>query len=338
MKHLIVAIALLSGTLLAQSGRASDIPPGSSPGNGPSYSQMYCSGFVTRKAIPRTNFVLASKETPHENFFPGRSTLFLGGPALVEGERYSILRQIVDPSVETSSPEQRKAFSKIGALYEEVGWATVHQVEKGAAVASFDFSCDATVSGDIVVPFKEKPTVAFRTVDAPLRAFRETAAVRGHILASKDFVELLGNDQIVYTDFGSAKGAKAGDYLLILRGYAPADLNRIDRASEGLPKGAATEASAVNPAHIKPDADNRIPAHVLGEMLVLNSTPDSSTAIITRAFAEMELGDVVESEDPNLAATEPTAGADDPSPCRLVSRIHQMLLHFHNCRSPKAGS
>ncbi len=155
------------------------------------------------------------------------------------------------PVVETSSPEQRKTFSKIGALYEEVGWVTVHQVEKGAAVASFDFSCDTAVSGDIVVPFKEKPPVAFRAVDAPLRAFREPAAVRGHILASKDFVELLGNGQIVYTDFGSAKGAKAGDYLLILRGYAPADLNRIDRASERLPKGAETEPAAVNPAHVK---------------------------------------------------------------------------------------
>ncbi len=41
-------------------------------------------------------------------------------------------------------------------------------------------------------------------------------------------------------------------------------------------------------------------------MLVLNSTPDSSTAIITRTFAEMELGDVVESEDPNLTTAEPT--------------------------------
>ena len=338
MKHLMIAIALLSGTLLAQSSRDTDIPPGSSPGNGPSYSQVYCSGFVTRKAIPRTNYVLGSKETPHENVFPGRSQLFFGGPDLVEGERYSILRQIADPSRETSSPEQRKTFSKIGALYEEVGWATVHQVEKGAAVASFDFSCDTAISGDLVVPFKEKPPVAFRTVDAPLRAFREPAAVRGHILASKDFVELLGNGQIVYTDFGSAKGAKAGDYLLILRGYAPADLNRIDRASERLPKGGDTEASAVNPAPIKPDAENRIPAHVLGEMLVLNSTPDSSTAIITRAFAEMELGDVVESEDPNLTTAEPTAEPADPSPCRLVSRVRQMLLHFHNCRSPKAGS
>jgi hypothetical protein len=337
MKHLTIAIVLLSGTVLAQSGRSSEIPPGSSPGNGPSYSQVYCSGFVTRQAIPRTNFVLGSKETPHEDFFPGRSQLFLGGPALAEGQRYSILRQIKDPGRETSSPEQRKTFVKIGALYQEVGWATVHSVEKGAAVASFDFSCGTAIPGDIVVPFKEKPPVAFRVVDGPMRPFRAPAAVRGQILASKDFVELLGSGQIVYTDLGSGKGAKAGDYLLILRGYSPADLNRIDRASERLPKGAFTEPGTIDPPQIKPHAEDRIPSHVLGEMLVLDSTPESSTAIITRAFAEIELGDVVESEDPNPAVTEAAAGADDPSPCRLLSRLRQML-HFHNCKGVKAGS
>lgn len=206
---------------------------------------------------------------------------------------------------------------------------------KGAAVATFDFSCDTAIPGDIVVPFKEKPAVAFRAVDEPIRAFREPAAVHGHILASKDFVELIGKGQIVYTDFGTAKGAKAGDYLLILRGYAPADLNRIDRASEGLPKGADTEPAAVNSVHIKRDADKHIPAHVLGEMLVLNATPDSSTAIITRAFAEMELGDVVQAEEPSVAAPQSATAEDDPAPCRLLSRLRQLLLHFHNCRSPK---
>jgi hypothetical protein len=300
---------------------------------------VYCSGFVTRKAIPHTNFVVGSKESPHEGFFPGRSQLFFGGPALIEGERYSILRQIEDPSKETSSPEQRKTFSRIGALYKEVGWATVHQAEKGASVATFDFSCDAAIAGDIVVPFKEKPPVAFRTVDAPLRPFRAPAAIQGHILSSKDFVGLLGNGQIVYTDFGTAKGAKAGDYLLILRGYAPADLNRIDRASERLPSGASAEPEAVNEARIKPGTDKRIPLHVLGEMLVLNSTPESSTAIITRSFAEMELGDVVESEDPNRTSAEAAVVPDNSAPCRLLTRLHRMLLlHFHNCGSAKAGS
>ncbi len=186
------------------------------------------------------------------------------------------------------------------------------------------------------MPYQEKPPIAFRTIDDPVESFRESPSeVQGHILASKDFVGLLGTGNIVYTDFGSAKGAQPGDYLFILRGYAPADLNKIDRASETLPKGADNDFYAVKPAHVKPDADSRIPQHVLGEMLVLHATPESSTAIITRSFAEMELGDVIEAEDTRPEGAE--AAAPPAKDCRLTSRLHQLLLlHRHPCRDAKA--
>ncbi|HVJ04838.1 MAG TPA: hypothetical protein VM578_04150 [Candidatus Saccharimonadales bacterium] len=296
MKHLIIAFTLMSGTLLAQSGPAPEPRTAASPASGPSYSQMYCSGFVTRDSIPRANFVVGSKESPHQDRFAGRSTLFLGGPALVEGQRYSLLRQVQDPNREDSSPEQRKKFAKLGALYQEIGWVTVHSVQKDASVASFDFACDTAGPGDIVVPYQEKPSISFRSADGPVKPFRDaSSAPKGHILAAKDFVGLLGNGQVVYTDFGTTKGIKPGDYLLVVRGYAPGDLNRIDRASERLPRG--SEVTAVNPATIKPETDARLPQHILGEILILSATADSSTAIITRAFAEMELGDVVRQED-----------------------------------------
>ncbi len=348
MKSLIVAIALMSGTLLAQSaaqpaaqpgaesGQKLTIPPGSAPAYSPSYSQLYCAGFVTRQSIPRTNYIVGSKESPLADRFPGHTTLFLGGPGLVEGERYSILRQIVDPNRETSSPEQRSRFEKLGALYQEVGWVTVHSIMKGTTVASFDFSCDGALRGDIIVPFKEKLPIAYRTVEAPMESFRDiSAAPKGHILSSLDFAGLLGTGQVVYTDLGSAKGAQPGDYLVVLRGYAPSDLNKVDRISESLPRGAEFDFLAVNPAHVKNSADARLPQRVLGEMLVLNSTPESSTAIITRSFAEMQLGDVIESEGAQHASAPAAskAGSSAAGECSLTSRLHQ-LLHLHtHCRN-----
>jgi hypothetical protein len=338
MKHLMIAITLLSGSLWAQSGTKLDIPSSASPANGPSYSQMYCSGFVTRDAIPHTNYVLDSKEGPHESRIPGRALMFLGGPGLAEGHRYSLLRQLNDPNHEDSSPEQRKRFAKLGALYQEVGWVTVHSAEKGAAVASFDFSCDAAIGGDIVVPYTEKPTIAFRTTDPPISSFHPAInAVNGQILGAQDFVGLLGTGIIVYTDFGGAKGAKPGDYLVILRGYAPGDLNRIDRASEQLPKGADTEATAVKPK-IKAQDGHRLPPHVLGELLVLDVSRDSSTAIITRSFAEMELGDVVQSEDPLAPLVEIAADEPTDTPCRTSSRLRRMLFFTLACKPAKEGA
>jgi hypothetical protein len=341
MKYFIVAITLLSGAMLAQSAPQPDalpgpnttLPPGSSPAYTPSYSQLYCSGFVTARAIPRTNFVLGSKDSPHADTFPGHTQLFLDGPGLVEGQRYSLLRQIKDPDRETSSPELRARFEKLGALYQELGWVTVHSVIQGVTVASFDFACDAALRGDIVVPYEEKLPIAYRTVEEPVEAFRaSSSAVKGHVLASKDFVGLLGTGNVVYSDFGTAKGARPGDYLFVLRGYAPGDLNRIDRASESLPKNA--DFAAVKPAILKADADARLPLHVLGEMLVLNATPEASTAIITRSFSEMELGDVIEAEEAYQGSVETVR--PPANECGVLSRLHQLiLLHPHACRDSK---
>jgi hypothetical protein len=296
MKRLIIAVTLLSAALAAQSGPGPYVPPKGAPGNGPSYSQSYCSGFVTREAVSRSNYVLGSKESPHEDRFPARTRLFLAGPGLVEGQRYSIVRQVVDPNREDSSPEQRKRFARLGDIYEDIGWVTVLNIEKGAAIANFDFACTTTVPGDIIVPFREKPTIAFRVTEPILPNFvANTTAVHGEVLGARDFLSILGTGQTVYTDFGSAKGAKPGDYLYVLRGYTAGDLNKIDRASERLPKGA--EDTAYKPAKISEGAQAAAPLHVLGEVLVLDVTADSSTAIITRSFAEMELGDQVQREE-----------------------------------------
>ncbi len=205
MKRLIAIFALLSGSLWAQSTSALDVPATSSKASGPSYSQLYCSGFITRQGLPRTNFVLASKEAPHEDQFSTHSIIFLAGPGLVEGERYSLVRQVEDPDREDSSPEQRKKLGKLGRLYQEIGWVTVHSVQKGAAIASFDFSCDTAVPGDIVVPFHEKPAIAFRRIDPPVNSFRPASGPTGHILGSKDFIGVIGTGAVVYSDFGSPK-------------------------------------------------------------------------------------------------------------------------------------
>lgn len=110
MKKLIMAMTVLSAILLAQSGFSADVPHVPPPANGPNYSQLYCSGFITRHAISRATFVLGSKESPQEDRFPGRSVLFLRGPGLIEGQRYSLLRQVEDPNREDSSPSSAPSW------------------------------------------------------------------------------------------------------------------------------------------------------------------------------------------------------------------------------------
>jgi len=130
---------------------------------------------------------------------------------------------------------------------------------------------------------------------AAIQALNGKGKAAREILAALDFLSILGSGHTVYTNFGSAKGAKLGDYLYVLRGYTAGDLNRIDRASERLPKGA--EDTSYKPAKITEGAQAAAPLHVLGEVLVIDVTADSCTAVITRSFAEIGLGDLVQKED-----------------------------------------
>jgi hypothetical protein len=354
MKPWNVALILLSATLLpapllSQTQTEQAMPalaaPQAPPIPGPNYSQLYCSGFITRDPISRDTYVLGSKESPHEDRFQGRSTLFLRGPNLAVGDRYSVLRQVSDPNPEDSSPEQRKKLASLGDHYEDVGWVTVRDIIDGTAVATLDYSCTAAIQGDLVVPFIERPQITFRSSEPELGEFRARSnGLKGHILGAQDFVGLLGTGAIVYTDFGAVKGAKPGDYLVISRGYAPEDLNKIDRASEALPRG--VEVTAVNPARIPPDSDRLMPDHILGEMIVLHVSPESSTALITRASAEMELGDVVQIEDPRSEEEQredarqepsPTAIREDDSLCQRSSFLHRALFFAHLSRGCKSA-
>jgi hypothetical protein len=336
MRRSIMAILLLSASLWAQSAPAAAAGD-SAQAPGPSYSELYCSGFITRAAIPRSSFVLGSKESPHENYFSARSTIFLRGADLTPGSRYSLLRQIVDPNREDSSPEQRSRLASVGDLYEDIGWVTVRSAENGTAIASFDFACGAASPGDLVVPYEERPQFSYRQPAPALDDFRfGSAAVRGHILGSRGYVALLGAGNVVYTDFGSAKGAKPGDYLVISRGYATEDLNKVDRISENLPRGSSF--GAVNPAELPRD-NSQMPDRILGELLVLSVSPDASTAIVTRTSAEVELGDAVQLEgaqnESSQAAAEPSGSIEtrEAASCQHLSRLRRMLFRSRGCKA-----
>jgi hypothetical protein len=320
MKRLSIIAVLACGSLWAQS-----TPPAQSPAATksfvPGYTQMYCAGFVYHRTLSRKNFVAASSEAPHVDQFSRGETVFLGGPNLAAGERYSILREVVDPNKELSVPEQAHHLRQLGHLYQEIGQVTVSSVHKGGAVAKITFSCDPAVPGDIVVPFEEKPAPPTRDFDPPLEQYLPpTGAARGHILGSKDFVELLGRGNLVYTDFGASKGARPGDYLFIRRGYGDHDLNNMDKISEQLPRG--LEPNAVHQARLKSIA--KLPSHVLGEALVLSVTEHSSTVVIIRTVAEVQLGDVLEGEGTDGT---PVATRTTPEPCKLVDRLrHRIFL------------
>ncbi|MDR3762846.1 MAG: hypothetical protein P4M01_01990 [Acidobacteriota bacterium] len=330
MKRLIAITLLITGSLWAQSTLS--VPAKSVKSNPPSTSQQYCAGFISHNAISRQNHIVASKDAPHEDEFAGGSVLFIAGPTLKEGERYSILRETKDPNREEFTPEISRKMARLGRLYQELGWVTVHNIAGKISIASFDFSCDAAVPGDIVVPFEAKPEISVRGTDDPINPYVSGNAINGHILGSKDALGLLGTGSIVYLDYGANKGAKVGEYLFIRRGYTDAELNTVDRISERLPKGAAIEAA--NPVKVTADDQKKLPAHLLGEVVLLDVRETASTGYILRSFAEIQLGDAVEEEEGGAAVAAHAEPAATPAatPCTDSALWRRALFLGHKCK------
>lgn len=324
MKRLIAIALLMTGSLWAQS--TLEVPSKPARPNPPSTNQQYCAGFISRHEISRQNHIVASKDAPHEDQFGSHSAIFIAGPALQESGRYSILRETKDPNHEDYAPEQSRRLARLGRQYAEIGWVTVHAVHGGISVATFDFACDAAVPGDIVVPFEAKPEIPVREEDGPVNLFRPSQGLTGHILGSKDSVGLLGTGSVVYVDYGSNRGAKVGEYLLIRRGYAVDDLNRIDRVSDELPRGDAPEAAS--PVKVTPGDQKKMPPQVLGELLLMDVRETASTGLIMRSFSEVQLGDGVETETANAAGAAPEQHV---APC-TDSLWRRALFLGHKCK------
>src|SRR6185369_2516988 len=64
----------------------------------PSYSDLYCSGFISNQNISMKNTVSGGTASPSETIYGTGNQVFISGGGLAEGSRYSILRPLRDPN------------------------------------------------------------------------------------------------------------------------------------------------------------------------------------------------------------------------------------------------
>jgi hypothetical protein len=87
---------------------------------------------------------------------------------------------------------------------------------------------------------------------------------------------------------------KIGQYFRAVRYYDPARLNPIENLAYKAPVGEDTQKE---PGRVTKDTAATLPPRNIGEMIVLNVTPTSSTVMVTNALENIQVGDWVEMED-----------------------------------------
>lgn len=313
MKKTGLLVLLLATAAWAQNGVENaplEVPQGTAPTTNsfpgqriqtPTYSDLYCAGFISKHILPDANFVAGGLQTPSTTKFVRGDMVYLQGTGYALGAEYEIVRQLKDLNEYEMFPGQAKLLKQTGQPYEEVGHVKVIDTRSHDAIAQIDYSCDGINPGDTAIPFAEKQLVNFHT---PIRFDRFLPAsnkTSGRIVLGKDFDSELGTGHKVYINIGSNQGVKIGDYYRAVRAYESDLHNPVDSLSF---KAAISEDTQKKSPSIDPNFLTKtngptihvrdLPRRAVGEIVIIGVTDTTATGMIVFALEDVHAGDGVE--------------------------------------------
>jgi hypothetical protein len=313
MKKTLVLMLLIATSAWAQSGSdssATDAPQGTAPTSAsfpiervptPTYADVYCAGFISKRTLPDANFISGGLETPTTTKFAKGDLVYLQGSGYSAGAEFEIVRALRDVNEYEIYPGQKKLLKVTGQPYEEVGRVRIIDTRSHTSIGQIEYSCDGINPGDTAIPFTEKATFNFRGPIKFDRFLPPGNKVSGRIVMGKDFDSELGTGQKVYINVGGNQGVKVGDYFRAVRSY-DADLkDPVDSLSF---KAALAEDSQLKTPSVDPRLFTKsngpvihvrdLPRRSVGEILILSVTPTTATGMIICALEDVYAGDGVE--------------------------------------------
>ncbi|HZP63973.1 MAG TPA: hypothetical protein VFB28_11205 [Terriglobales bacterium] len=267
----------------------------------PTNSDIYCAGFVNKAPLPDANFIAGGVDTPNTTKYGDGEIVYLSGKGYELDKRYSIVRALHDPNRFETYAGQQAMLKSMGQPYADLGILRVVDVRSKMAIAKIELSCNAIMTGDVVVPFVEKPSIAFHQSVQFDRFAPANGKTTGRIVLAKDFDSELGTGHKVYLNLGANQGIKAGDYFRAVRSYEGDLHNPVDSLSF---KASAADDTQAKPPSMEPTTFTHsagpaihvadFPRRAVGEIVILSTTPTTSTGMIVFAIEDVHIGDVVE--------------------------------------------
>jgi hypothetical protein len=270
----------------------------------PTAADIYCAGFLTKDRVPDANYVNGGLQTPTSTKFEMGELVYLAGAGYQAGQLYSIIREMRDVNEYEIYPGERKVLAAAGRPYGEIGRVRVVDTRSHSAIAQVEFSCDPINPGDVALPFVEKPPVAFRVPGHFDRFAPANGKLSGRIVLGKDFDSVLGTGMKLYMNMGSNQGVKVGDYFRVVRSYTATLRDPVDSLSF---KARTSEDTQMRPPAFEANRFTKtkgpnihvgdLPRRAVGEVVVLNVTPTSSSAMVVFALEDVYAGDSVELDE-----------------------------------------
>ena len=273
----------------------------------PTAADLYCAGFISKDRLPNANFVNGGLETPTSTKFETGELVYLTGSGYEVGHLYSIVRELRDVNEYEMFPGQKKAIAAVGHPYGEIGRVRVVDMRSHRAIGQVVFGCDPINPGDIAIPFVEKPAVSFHPPGHFDRFAPPSGKLSGRILLAKDFDGVLGTGMKLYMNMGASQGVKVGDYFRVVRSYTatlkdPVDsLSFMAQTSEDTQKDPPTfEGNFLSRSDWGKGPNIHVadlPRRAVGEVVVLSTTPTTSSGMVVFALEDILTGDNVELDE-----------------------------------------
>jgi hypothetical protein len=270
----------------------------------PTNADLYCAGFISQKAVPDARYVDGGLQTPGSTKYVNGDIVYLKGSGYTAGTEYEIVRALRDLDEYEMFPGQRKLLKATGQPYAEIGRVRIVDTRSKSAIAQVEYACDPINPGDTAIPFVEKQTVSFHPPIRFDRFLPTTSKVSGRIVMGRDFDSELGTGQKVYFNVGSNQGVKVGDYFRAVRNY-DADLHdpvdslsfRASYSDDTQKKQASFDPGLWEKSNGPVIHVRDLPRRAVGEIVVIGTTPTTSTGMIVFAMEDVHAGDGVELDE-----------------------------------------
>jgi hypothetical protein len=247
------------------------------------------------------NYIAGGLDTPNTTHYSTGELVYLAGKGYELGKRYAIVRELRDSNRYESFGGQFAMLKAMGQPYSELGIVQIVDVRNKSVIGHVEFSCEPILPGDIAIPYVEKAKLPFHPPVHFDRFVTINGKLSGRIVMARDFDSELGTGMKVYMNMGSNQGVKAGEYFRAVRSYE-ADLhNAVDSLSF---KASTADDTQKRPASFEKDMFTNssgptihvadLPRRAVGEIVVLSTTPTTSTGMIVFAMEDIHLGDGVE--------------------------------------------
>lgn len=276
----------------------------------PTAADIYCAGFINKERLPDANYVNGGLQSPTSTKFEIGELVYLAGTSYQAGQLYSIVRELNDVNEYEIYPGERKLLKEAGHPYGEIGRVRVIDTRSRSAIAQVVYSCDPINPGDVAVPFTEKPLISFHVPGHFDRFAPPSGKLTGRIVLGKDFDDIVGTGMTIYLNMGSNQGVKAGDYFRVVRSYTATLKDPVDSLSF---MAQTSEDTQMRPPTYeggffthnymsKKNGPNihvaDLPRRAVGEVVVMSTTPTTSSAMVVFALEDVYAGDTVELDEP----------------------------------------